>query len=117
MFEVKTASFGNGTVLYLKKVEGRAAETKTSVENNVTLNVHNAELREIPAHYEVSFQIAAKSDHDGIEVTNFFTVTTLVAEPSDQASYRGVEDRAARELAPILRAIADRIEAGLPSFG
>jgi hypothetical protein len=112
MTALKDAMLGTGDVTYVKKVDAKP-ETRDS-SGGVT--VINAPVAGIPAHYNVSFMLDATFDHESLEVRNVFHWNCVVSETSDRAPYRSVEDRAARQVAPMLRALADKIEADLPNF-
>lgn len=112
MSALKDVKLDNGSISYTPKFEGSPASIKTT--GNVT--VHNHEIKGVPAHFAASLFINATYEHDGIELSNMFTWNCLVSEPDDNATYRSVEDQAARQIAPMLRALADKIEADLPSF-
>lgn len=102
----------NGSVTYSNEVEPRPETTETSEQDGVTVHIHNAELVGAKAHYIVKFDIEAEyTTDDGLKVSNGLYWNCVVREQSDRAEYRVIEDRAAREIAPMLRALADKIEA------
>jgi hypothetical protein len=112
MSDLKEVKLGNGSIEFVPKFEGRPASTETT--GNVTIN--NSEIKGIQAHYTVSSFINSTYETDGIEFSNMFHWNCVVLEPSDHAAYRSVEDRAVRQIAPMLRALADKIEAELPDL-
>lgn len=114
---IKAASlFGNGSVKYIPQIDPRPETRETARHGNVTTNIINSGQPGFPAHYEVTFMIQTIVDHDGIETNNTFHWGCIVPEQNDRAQYRSVKDQAARQVAPMLRSLADKIEADLPKF-
>jgi hypothetical protein len=102
-----------GEITFSKEEKGRPATSET--KDNVTIN--HVAIPGTPAHYEVTFMVSATfQEAEGLDFSNRFHLTCLVPEPSDRAQYRAVEDQAARQIAPMLRSLADKIEAHLPDF-
>lgn len=117
MTKVKALRLGNGSVTYIPVVEPRPASSRTTkTDHNVSVTINDAAIPGTPAHYEVTFMIGADLEHGELESHNTFHLSCVVPEQSDTAQYRSVEDQAARQLAPMLRALADKIEADLPNF-
>ena len=116
MFELKNIAFNNGTVLFRAKIPGKAETNTTEKNGNVTINNITPAVPEIPAHYEVSFGVGFTVATEGLSSANYLQLNLVIADDSDRASYRSVEDRAARLVAPMLRSLADKVEAGLPAF-
>lgn len=112
MMELKSAGVGNGIVQFQKKVEP-TAETKETTANFTIVNVSKPG---VPSHFIVTFDVDASFEGGGLEARNFFAWTTVLPSDDQYASYRSVEDRAARLIAPMLRSVADRIEAELPDY-
>lgn len=112
MLSLKAATIGNGSINYVKEYEGRP-ETKEQ-DGNVT--IINKAIPAIHAHYQASFMINSEFEIDQFKCSNIFHLNCIVAERNDHAPYRSVEDRAARQLAPMLRLLADKLEADLPNF-
>lgn len=105
---------GCGSIAYRIKVEARPEKKKTIAAN---VNVIEAAVDGSPAHYEATFILNGKFESaNGVSFSNVFHLTCIVPEENDLAQYRAVEDHAARQLAPMLRALADKIEADLPTF-
>ena len=77
---------------------------------NVTVNLINAEKPGRPAHYEVDFQLDCKLNEGPIGFGNhFYWKVVLLGLPPD-APYSTIEAQAARQIAPMLRHVAQRIE-------
>jgi len=112
---LKEAVVTNGTIVFRRAVPSKAESTETTHQNGVTVNVHSQAVAELPSHYEVVFAVNSMFEQDGIETANFFSLSTCILETSDHAPYREIEDKGARQIAPMLRALADTIEADLPS--
>lgn len=112
MARLKEVIFGNGSITYVKKVDGRPEST----EKNGNITVHNSAIPGVPAHYQISFMINSEFEQDGVQFLNFFHLNYVVSEQSDRAEYRSIEDQAAKQLGPMLRALAEKIEADLPVF-
>jgi hypothetical protein len=112
MLEVKNCNLGSGSVTYNNEVKSEP-EKRQTVGNVTTVS---GAIDGIPAHYQVSFFINAALKQNEIEFHNMFSLNCLVEEQSDHATYRSIEDRGARQLAPMLRSLADKIEAELPNF-
>jgi hypothetical protein len=112
MTSVVNFEMGNGSITFHSEVPPQP-ETK-EVNGNVT--VMNVAKAGVPAYYEVEFMICAHLECDGLNFSNIFHWKTLVPDISDLAEYRSVEDRAAKQVAPMLRALADRIESEQPNF-
>ena len=112
MSELKSVEFGCGSVVYVRKIEGRPE----TIERDGSVTVHNSAIPSRPAHYEVTFMLNSSFEHVGLPISNIFHWSCIVEEQSDRAPYRSVEDKAARQIAPMLRSLADKIEADLPNF-
>jgi hypothetical protein len=110
MANLKEVTFGNGSINYVRKFDGRPEST----EKNGNVTVHNSPIPGIPGHYQISFMINSRFEQDGVEFSNIFHLNCVVSEQSDHAEYRLVEDQAARQLPPMLRSLADKIEADFP---
>lgn len=112
MFEVNLRKFGNGSIQYNGKVEAVPATSETT--GNVTIN--NAGQDEVPAHFETAFMISAEINDGGLIVYNTFHWNDVVQADGAEVSYREIEDKAARRLAPMLRALADKIDQEMAGF-
>lgn len=112
MNKVVDAFIENGRIAFFKRVE----ETKTISETTGNVTINNIGRPAIPAHYEVAFTITADLQDGGIELRNVFQLSCIVLNENDGAQYRKVEDQSARQLAPILRAVADHIEKKVADF-
>jgi hypothetical protein len=116
MASIKDFQMGNGSVTFRSEIEPTPETRETSKQGSVVVNTINSATQGVPAYYEVSFMLNTTIEHDGVVASNIFHWTCLVSEKSDRAQYRSVEDQAARQIAPMLRSLADKIEASLPDF-
>lgn len=111
MDEVALIDLGmkNGSIAYVPQVDARPSR---STVGNVT--AISEAIQEVPAHYEVTFMLQSlfKAANE-ITFSNVFHLMVVVPDTSVTAPYLDVEDRGARQLAPMLRELADRIEADL----
>lgn len=112
---VELIDFGmnNGSIAFIPQVDARPAR---STVGNVT--AISEETEEVPAHYEATFMLQSlfKAANE-VTFSNVFHLTVVVPDTSISALYRDVEDRSAQQLAPMLRALADRIEADIREIG
>lgn len=106
---VALTSFGNGNVRFQKGSEGRP-ETK-EVNGNVT--VVNKAIEPTPNFFDVSFTIGALQSSEGAETSSTLILNVPLPSQSSDHSYPEIEDKAARLLPPMLRALADLIEADI----
>jgi hypothetical protein len=112
MTTLKEVRIGNGSIQFMNAVEPTPASRETT--GNVTI-VNEAKPGS-PAYFQVSFMIDTTFENGGIDFNNIFHWTVVTDEKDYRAAYRSVEDRAARLIAPMLRSLADKIEADLPDF-
>lgn len=108
--QVKDARLGNGSITYMREIEPRPETRETSRHGNVTTNIINQAIEGVPAHYEVTFMLNSTFETEGIQAHNVFHWNCVVVEKNERAPYRSIEDQAARQIAPMLRSLADRIE-------
>ncbi|HJR55304.1 MAG TPA: hypothetical protein VJ798_01900 [Rhizomicrobium sp.] len=116
MVTLESAAIENGSIVYRKKVDPTPRTESSKTKDNVTINVINEGQLGEPAHYEVTFMLTSKFQNAAHSFSNIFHLSCVILEESDHAPYRSIEDKAAREIAPMLRLMADRIEADLPNF-
>lgn len=111
--ELKSAAFnGSGGIAFTKRVDPRPGTEET--KGNVTI-VNQAQPGE-PSHFVASFRIEATFEVEGLQTTNVLLWDVVIPEDDQFAPYRSVEDRAAKLIAPMLRSVADKLEADLPDF-
>ena len=113
---IKDVSIGHGSVTYFSEIKPRPETKETKHHGNVTTNVINAAVDGIPAHYGVTFMLNSTFETEGIETQNVFHWNCVVVEPDDLARYRSVEDQGARQIAPMLRSLADQLESQLTDY-
>jgi hypothetical protein len=107
MHELKSASIGHGSVTYVPK-EPAVPET-SETQGHVTVNVAGRPERD--AYWTVMYTISARfeaGDGPALGAINW-EVRLPTSEPAETRYYE-VEAKAARQLAPMLRAVADSIE-------
>ena len=112
MTDLTLASFGNGEIRYISKVD--AVPTTSETNGNVT--VKNMGRDEIPGHFETSFMIQVKIEESGIDAYSSFHWHDVVLADQADVSYRSIEDKAARRIAPMLRTLADRLDQAMAEF-
>lgn len=106
MAKIDGVEIRNGSVVFTRAVEEVPSSTKR--EGNVTIN--NVGSPGVPAYFEVSFMLNSNFSDGAIKSSNVFHWHCIVpAENSDQ-SYQKIEDDAARQIAPMLRELADLVE-------
>lgn len=106
------ARFGNGQIHFVGKVDPVPATSKTT--GIVTVN--NAAQPGIEAHYKTSFMLDTQFDVDGISVQNIFHWNSIILNDDENASYRSIEDQAARQIPLMLRAVADELDKEIAAF-
>ncbi|MBY8335891.1 hypothetical protein KYN89_02400 [Alteriqipengyuania sp. NZ-12B] len=107
--ELKDIGFGLGSITFHSKEDD--VPDKSEVQGNVTINTVGRAGK--PAHFTVSNHIACQFERDGIQTHEYFNWGVVVTGFDASATYKEVELAAAEQLAPMLRAVADRIEASL----
>lgn len=107
MVQINTVGLGYGDVVFTKAFEGRPRTEKR--EGNVT--VINEAIAGKPAYFEVSHMLNVEVDADGDTYHNIFHLKSRISGEDEDVSYKAIEALGFRNLAPMLRAIADRIEA------
>ena len=110
--KLTSIEFGYGHVRYFKGVEAEPATTQT--EGSVTIN--NAAIPAVPSSFEVSRQITANFEVDGLKFYNIFSWNCEFANAEMSTPYIEVDSQAARMIAPMLRAVADQIETEVAEF-
>lgn len=106
MARLLDVAFPNGEIFYVAKVPEVPATTET--KGNVTIN--NMGSPGVPSYFEVSFRTVATFDHDGVHRDFYLTPSIVISGHSKDSTFREIESKAARSVAPMLRAIADEIE-------
>lgn len=112
MEDLTLTIFGNGSIRFIPKVDAAPGTSETT--GNVT--VHNAGRPEIPSHFETTTTIQIKIEAAGISAYTSFHLNDIVLAEQADVSYRQIEDKAARRIAPILRALADQIDEEMARF-
>lgn len=107
-----SARIKNGEIAY---VSGQQNTPLTS-ETMGSVTIENPGSTDRPAHFMTPFLIEAQMEAGGIKFSNVLHWNGVVLGESDDAPYRQVEDKAARTLAPMLRAFADQIEQEIARF-
>ncbi len=106
MAEISDVQLGFGAIAF----RGGVAAEPASVVRQGNVTVHNEAKPGQPMSFEGSFQISCYSKEDAISLFNVFTVNLpVVGEPAD-SPYSAIESKAARQIAPMLRSIADEVE-------
>lgn len=109
MPELKLLTLNNGTIQYFSKID--AVPTTSEKAENVTVNIVGRE--EVPAHFQTSFMISVEIEEGPLKTGNVFHWNDVVPVAEPDAPYRSIEDQAARRIAPMLRLLADQIEADI----
>lgn len=112
MPQILKVKFGNGSIAYRHKIEETPATSETT--GNVTINDAGSPGR--PSHFDTSFMLAVEGEEGGLKFSNVFHWNGIVISENQQAPYREIEDAAARQLAPALRAVADLIEQDIQRY-
>ena len=109
---VKLVGFESGQIAYQGTIEPTPATSTTS--GNVT--VTNTAQPGRPAHYDVSFTIHFETGDSPLQAATIFSVHLRLPGFGRDAPYGQVESLAARQVAPVLRAVADQIEQQVAEF-
>lgn len=112
MPKITTVEFGNGEIRFVAKVDPVPASSKTT--GNVTVN--NSAQPGSPAHYRTSFMLSTDLEEEGVIASNVFHWNSVVLNDDQNASYRAIEDQAVRQIAPLLRAVADEMDKAVAEF-
>lgn len=112
MADLKDVRYGNGSVRFFGEVEPIPATSET--RDNITIN--NMGQPGEPARFEVTYMIACDFEMDGVEVNNLFHWTVALTGVHRDDPYAGIEAEGARQLAPMLRSVADQIEKQVAEF-
>lgn len=107
-----SVEFGFGTVQYISSVAEVPPSTK--VDGNVTIN--NSGSPGSPEHFVVTFMLTYKPGAESPARSNIFHWSEVVTGLDASTPYSRVEAAAARQIAPSLRAVADRIDAMVAEF-
>lgn len=107
MPKILKVKFGNGSIAYRQEINAtpETSETEGEVSNPGQ-----------PSHFKTSFMLNISGEEGGIEFSNVFHWDGVVLAEDHQTPYREIEDAAARQLAPALRAVADLIEQDIQRF-
>lgn len=108
--ELNSATVGNGRVAFQPEIKPTPEAKETSGKAIIVTSARPGRA----ASYDVTFVIDTKFACNGLEVSNVFHWEVMIPEDDHHASFRSVEDRAMKLISPMLRAVADRIEADLP---
>ena len=85
----------------------------SSTAGDVEVNVITPGRRGESEHFEVRFRLACSCEAADIRFQNDFEIVAKVHGLSKDAPYSRIEDEAVRQLAPMLRGAAQRIEEAL----
>jgi hypothetical protein len=105
-------AFGHGSVQLIPKVDAVPTTSKTT--GNTTVNVVGSP--EKPGYFQTSFMLSCDFSEAGREFSNIFHWTVVTPLGDKSVSYTEVEADAARQLAPMLRAAADKVEQLVAEF-
>ena len=95
-----------GEVRYRKEVEPIPATSET--KGNVTIN--NQGQPGVPEHFEVSFMLNCPFEDAPVDYSNVFHWTVIVLGHGKDTPYSKIEAEAARQIVPMLRDVAQRLE-------
>lgn len=112
MVEIVDVSMGYGDISFTRKIEAVPGTSETT--GNVTIN--NAGTVGKPSHFDTSFMISADAKVGDVEFTNIFHWKVVVLADSVDVPYSEVEEQAARQISPMLRAVADNIDQQLAEY-
>jgi len=112
MDDLTLTSFGNGSIRFVGKVD--EVPPSTTVDGNVTIN--NSGTPGVPAHFETTTMIQAQIKVSDVTAFSTFHLNDVVLSENADVPYREIEYKAARRLAPMLRAIADQIDQEMARF-
>lgn len=112
MSSVKHISFGSGQITFIPEVE----PTPTTSETTGIVTVNNMGKPGIPAHFFTSFLLTVQIEESGVIFDNVLNWCDIIPSDDPHSSYRHIEDKAVRKLAPALRAVADRIDKALDDW-
>lgn len=86
-------------------------EVPATSETEGIVTITNAGRPGTPASFEVTFKIVSEFDVDGIGCNPYISMMIPVAVTDKGLPFVEVEERAAEHIGPILRALAEKIEA------
>ena len=112
MSKLKSVNFGFGTVGYISEEPAVPATTET--KGNVTVNDMGSPGK--AAFWEVSNMFSCTFEAGDETFSNIFHLTTRIPGSTGATPYIELEAEAARQYAPMLRAIADSIEKQVAEF-
>ncbi len=113
MAEGKNLDFGFGGLTFHSARD--ATPDRTEVQGNVTINNKGTPAR--PAHYIANFNINFDAAADTLIARNNLFLSVVVEGANHDAPYSEVERLAADQLAPLLRQVADMVEAAVGETG
>lgn len=104
--EVESLVLGYGAVTYRNAEEGKPATSKATG----SLTLTTGPVEGVPEHFQVSFRVKYKIASGEMLISNDFYLLTTLTETPHTTPYIEVEHEAAKQLAPMLRLLADEIE-------
>ena len=107
-FDLTDVTIDHAQVVYRPAVDPVPSST-TTTEDGTVISIVNDEIGS-PAHFEASFSISAAFSQNGLDFRNFLAWACVVPNEQDDAQFFEVETQAARQIAPMLRALADQVE-------
>lgn len=111
MPELLNTKIGNGEIVFISAVD--EVPPKTEKKGNTTINT--AGTPGSPAHYETNHMIETTFQEGGVQFVNaFYWQGVVLAE--EASPYRQVEDKAARSIPAMLRAVADRLDQAIAEY-
>ena len=113
MPDIVRAIMESGRVQFIRERKPESETTRTY--GNVTIHIRHSHAA-IPAHFQVSFNITVDHEEQGLAIQHVFELSQIVLNQNDAAPYREVEAQGARQLAPMLRGVADQIEKAVAEF-
>lgn len=112
MPKLKSVNFGFGTIGYVPEQPAMPATTET--KGNVTVN--NMGSPGQAAFWEVTNMFSCIFEAEDETFSNIFHLTTRLPGTAGETPYIEIEAEAARQFAPMLRAVADSIEKQVAEF-
>ena len=112
MAAIKNVGFGYGEIQYYSKVESVPETTETTGIVTIT----NPAIAEIPSHFVASFQIKFTAENQTLQISNALHFSLPIPSLDSDVSFLKIESEAARQIAPMLRFLADSVEAQMLEF-
>lgn len=106
MITIKKLELGYGAVTFTKEVEA----TPTTVHKDGNVTVKNMGSPGRPSNFEVNFMISGDVELSGADFYNIFHLKVVIPGLAKETPYAEVEAQAFAQLAPMLRAFAQKIE-------